>query len=81
MQNIDEVFYTLTSLAAYGIDQYREEHHTGVNVFNARVGLQTTKKLKLSFVVNNLFNLTYSLRPLKIESPRTFALRLTYKVG
>jgi outer membrane receptor protein involved in Fe transport len=80
MQNIDTVFYQLASLAAYGIAQYREEHHTGVNVFNARAGLQATKKLKMAFVVNNLFNLSYSLRPLKIEAPRTFAIRLDYKV-
>jgi iron complex outermembrane receptor protein len=81
MQNIDTVFYQLATLASYGIAQYRDEHHTGVNVFNARVGMQATKKLKMSFVVNNLFNLSYSLRPLKIESPRTFAIRLSYKVG
>jgi len=81
MQNIDTVFYQLTTLAQYGILQYREEHHTGVNVFDARVGLQATKRIKLSFVVNNLFNLSYSLRPLKIESPRTFAIRIGYKIG
>jgi outer membrane receptor protein involved in Fe transport len=81
MQNIDTVFYQLASLAAYDIAQYREEHHTGVNVFDGRVGLQATKKIKMAFVINNLFNLSYSLRPLKIESPRTFAIRLSYKVG
>ncbi len=47
MQNIDTVFYTLTSFAQYGIAQYRAEHNTGINVFNARIGLQTTKKAKL----------------------------------
>lgn len=81
MQNIDTVFYQLTTLAQYGIAQYREEHNTGINVFNARIGLQATKNLKLAFVVNNVYNLTYSLRPLKIEAPRTFAIRLSYKVG
>lgn len=81
MQNVDTVFYQLSSLAEYGIKQYREEHNTGINVYNARVGLQATKTISLSFVVNNLFNLSYSLRPLKIEPPRTFAIRVTYKVG
>jgi len=81
MQNVDTVFYQLSSLAEYGIKQYREEHNTGINVYNARVGLQATKSFSISFVVNNLFNLSYSLRPLKIEPPRTFAIRITYKVG
>ena len=81
MQNIDEVFYSLATLADYGIAQYREDHHTGINVFDAHAGLQTSKHLRLSFLVNNVFNLSYSLRPIKIEPPRSFALRLDYKVG
>ncbi len=81
MQNIDEVFYTLASLGEYGIQQYRQEHNNGINVYAARIALQATKKLKVAFVVENLFNLSYSLRPLKIEPPRTFAIRLDYKVG
>ncbi len=81
MQNIDTVFYKLTTLAHYGIVQYRDGHTTGINVFDARVGLQTTKRFKIAFIVNNVYNLSYALRPLKIEAPRTFALRLSYKVG
>lgn len=81
MQNVDTVFYELASLAQYGIKQYREEHNTGINVYNARIGLQATKVISVSFVVDNLFDLSYSLRPLKIEPPRTFAIRFTYKVG
>jgi outer membrane receptor protein involved in Fe transport len=81
MQNVDTVFYELASLAQYGIKQYREEHDEGINVYNARIGMEATKNVTIAFVVNNLFNLSYSLRPLKIEPPRTFAIRLTYKVG
>jgi len=80
MQNIDEVFYTLSSLASYGIVQYREQHNTGINVFDARIGKDLSRRLKAAFVVNNALNLSYSLRPLKIEPPRTFALRMTWKV-
>jgi iron complex outermembrane receptor protein len=81
MQNIDTVFYQLTTLAQYGIAQYREQHNTGINVFNAHIGFEATKHVKIAFVINNLFNLSYSLRPLKIEAPRTFAIRISYKVG
>jgi outer membrane cobalamin receptor len=81
MQNIDEVFYSLATLASYGISQYRETHDRGINVFNSHIGFQASKYLKVAFVVNNIMNLSYSLRPLKIEPPRTFAIRLTYSVG
>ena len=80
MQNIDEVFYSLSSLASYGISQYRQEHNKGVNVFDAHIGKDLSKRVKAAFVVNNVFNLSYSLRPLKVEPPRTFALRVTWKV-
>jgi len=80
MQNIDEAFYTLSSTADYGVAEYRTEHSTGINVFNARIGKDLSKKLKAAFVMNNALNLSYSLRPLKIEPPRTFAIRVTWKV-
>lgn len=81
MQNIDEVFYSLATLASYGITQYRETHDKGINVFNSHIGLQVSKTLRIAFVVNNIYNLSYSLRPLKVEPPRTFAIRLTYRIG
>jgi len=42
--------------------------------------VQILKELKAAFVVDNVFNTSYSLRPLKIEAPRTFAIRLTYRI-
>lgn len=41
----------------------------------ARVNYQISKKQKLSLICNNIFNVDYSLRPMKIESPRTTALQ------
>ncbi len=80
IQNIDTIFYTEDKVAHYGIEQYRLNHNTGTSIFDARIGVAITKRWKLTFVVNNVLNLSYSLRPLKIESPRTFALRLSLKV-
>ncbi|MGP8215423.1 MAG: TonB-dependent receptor domain-containing protein [Bacteroidia bacterium] len=78
IQNIDTVFYYYNSY--YDIEQYRAIHNHGINVFDARIGMQATKRVKVAFIVDNVANLSYSLRPLKIESPRTFAIRLTYRV-
>lgn len=81
MRNIDYAFYYFDQhIIPSGIKKYRKEHSGPTNIFDARIGCNVTKKLKVAFVVNNLFNLSYSLRPLKIESPRTFALQLALKV-
>jgi iron complex outermembrane receptor protein len=77
MENIDEIFYLLEPLAHYGIQQYREKNNKATNIFDVRVGMDITKKFKVAFVVNNIANISYSLRPLKIEPQRTFALRLS----
>ncbi len=80
MQNIDKTFYRLETVLHSGIEKYRDNHNYGTHIFDARVGVEVSKKLKVAFVVNNVFNKSYSLRPLKIESPRTFALQISLKV-
>jgi outer membrane receptor protein involved in Fe transport len=80
MQNIDKTFYRLEPVLHSGIEKYRSEHHADTHIFDVRISVDVGKKLKVAFVVNNLMNLSYSLRPLKIESPRTFALQLVWKV-
>ena len=80
MQNIDTLFYVYDAVAHYGIVNYRQTHDAPINVFDARVAVQVSKVIKAAFVVNNVTNLSYSLRPMKIEAPRTFAIRVTYRV-
>ncbi len=60
-----------------GITRYRKEHQRGTWVMDARVSYQISKRSKVAFVVSNLENKQYSLRPLKIESPRTAAIQYT----
>lgn len=77
MQNIDKIFYLMEPLAHYGIQQYRDENDKGTNIVDLRIGIEINKHFKIAFVVNNALNKSYSLRPLKIEAQRTFALRLS----
>ncbi len=77
IQNIDKTFYYFEDIIHSGLRGYREAHKSGTQIVDARIGVEVTKNFKMAFVVNNVFNLSYSLRPLKIESPRTFALRLS----
>jgi iron complex outermembrane receptor protein len=78
MQNIDQTFYDLDrpGLLPTGVKEYRETHDNGTWVTDARVSYMIRKQYRVSVVVNNLFNLEYSLRPVKIESMRTVALQL-----
>jgi outer membrane receptor for ferric coprogen and ferric-rhodotorulic acid len=82
MQNIDKAFTEIEQLT-HDASPYLAEikavdywkNHDGFHVFDARVSYQMLEKQKLSLIANNLFNVDYSLRPLKIESPRTIAIQ------
>jgi outer membrane receptor protein involved in Fe transport len=80
MQNIDKTFYRLEAILHSGIEKYRNNNNYGIHIFDARMGMAVNTKVKVAFVVNNVFNKSYSLRPLKMESPRTFALQVSIKV-
>jgi outer membrane receptor protein involved in Fe transport len=79
MQNIDKAFYNLDqpNQPGSGIKAYRLLNDKGITVFDARIGCKVGKHYRAALVVNNVMNLEYSLRPLKIESPRTIACQLS----
>lgn len=82
MQNVDKAFESIEVLTD-GFSDYVEKikgvnfwkTHNNIQVVDARVSYQITTKQKLSIVCNNVFNASYSLRPLKVESPRNTALQ------
>jgi len=88
MQNIDNAFQTIETLTAsinkvapglpgiQGVNYW--ETHNGFGIFDARTSFRLSEKSKLSIVCNNMFNVSYFLRPLKIEAPRTIALQYVY---
>lgn len=84
MQNIDKAFEYVEELTAAldFIDDIKVVNywktHKGYSIWDARVGYNIDKKQKIALVCNNLFNVDYSLRPLKIETPRTLALQYVY---
>ncbi|MBN8695503.1 MAG: TonB-dependent receptor [Bacteroidetes bacterium] len=82
MQNIDKAFTEIEQLThdaspylaeIKAVDYWKT--HDGFHIFDARASFQMNEKQKLSLICNNLLNTDYSLRPLKIESPRTIALQ------
>lgn len=56
------------------------DKHQGNYVMDARISYQVTGWLKAALIVNNLLNREYSLRPLKMEQPRTASIQFTLKV-
>jgi len=79
MQNIDKVFFDLDEFGILpsGLIEFNERvNKKGVWVFDARLGYQVTEETRISFVVNNLTNAEYSLRPLVMQPPRTTALQV-----
>lgn len=86
MKNIDKIFEDLDELILSllgqpqtGLKKYRMEHQNGVTVVDARLGYQVNEKIRISFVVNNLTNQEYTLRPMNMEAPRTTAVQLQIK--
>lgn len=83
MSNIDRLFEEPIAGTQYilpGLKEYRQEYNYGVNVFDARLAYKIKEKWRLSFIVNNLFNVEYSSRPGDIRPPRNFILQLQVKL-
>lgn len=81
VRNIDQAFITfeqLGQLGDIGIGQWMATHTTGDWITDVRVGYALTGQVKASFIVNNLSNEVYAIRPMAIEAPRNFQVRLAY---
>lgn len=60
---------------------YFNSHRFGNWIFDARLSYNLSDKHRLALIGSNILNRTYSLRPLKIEQPRTIMLQYTFKLG
>jgi len=83
MKNIDRAFYEILDDPMFnvktGIKKYREEHNKGNFIVDYRVSY-TLKSFKFSFIVNNLLNTEYSLRPLTMEPVRMSQVQVIFKI-
>lgn len=59
---------------------YFKENQKAVWIFDARISYNISEQHKLAIISANVLNNSYSLRPLKIESPRTIMLQYTFKL-
>jgi hypothetical protein len=59
---------------------YFNSHRFGNWIFDARISCQLAANHKLAIIGSNILNRAYSLRPLKIEPPRTIVIQYTLKL-
>jgi len=81
MENIDEAFLILDKdIFKTGLKEFREQQRGGTHVMDARIGFSISPQSRLSLIVNNLTNLSYSLRPLFADPPRFFLIQYALRL-
>ncbi len=81
-ENFDQAFLIFEdlNLINWGLRNWLEENPKLPWIFDARIGYNIGEAYKLSFVVSNIFNQEYAIRPLAIEAPRLCNLVFTYEI-
>lgn len=83
VRNIDEAFIQIEQmgqLGNVGVKQWMADHTTGDWITDARLGFALTPQVKVSFLVANLTNEVYAIRPMAIEAPRSYRLQLALSI-
>jgi outer membrane receptor protein involved in Fe transport len=62
-------------ILAPGTRHFMDTHNNGTNIVDARIAFVPNKHFRLSFLVKNIFNEEYVMRPALLEAPRNFTLR------
>jgi len=76
MASVDRVF----EIFLPGVKSFRDDHNTGFTIVDVRASYKLTDRLKVSAIAANLLNEVYSLRPALLEAPRSFTVRLDWKM-
>lgn len=74
MEAIDQFIYD-----SFGtIKNFMDTHNKGTFLMNIRASYSYKEYVKLSFLVNNLLNTEYSMRPGILDAPRNFTVRADF---
>ena len=80
IQDFEEFTEGLSYIQNIEYMDFYNSHRHGNWIFDARISCNINEKHKVALISANVANKTYSLRPLKIEQPRTIMLQYTYKL-
>jgi len=83
VHNIDESFHILGIFSGGSflgeLEEYRREQPKNTQVIDARIGVEISDKVKVSFVCNNILNTEYQTRPGWVMPPRNFIFQSTFR--
>jgi outer membrane receptor for ferrienterochelin and colicins len=79
VQNIDTAFVAFPiSAFVPGVQESIDNKLTAYTLINARIGYEFTDSWKTNFIVSNLTNTEYAIRPADLGAPRSVRLQVTY---
>lgn len=79
IENIDKAFVSFPlSLFIPGIEEGRSLGANGLVFTDLRMGYYITDRLRALFIINNLMNNLYMLRPADMQPPRQFLIQFKY---
>lgn len=88
MENMDgviaefeETTETISTIQNIRYMDYFEENHHGNWILDARISYALNEMHKIAIIGANILNNVYSLRPLKMEAPRSIMLQYSFKLG
>lgn len=83
MENIDEVFEGENPIdnseIVPGLKRYREENQDGDWIWDYNLGFQVNESTSFQFIIKNIVNTNYALRPALPDQPRTFVVQYSGK--
>jgi outer membrane receptor protein involved in Fe transport len=75
----DELMDVVRDIIFSGLHDYWETHNTGYFTMDARLGVKVSNNIQGWFMVNNVLNKEYSLRPMDVSAPRTLIFQMNFK--
>jgi outer membrane receptor protein involved in Fe transport len=61
-----------------GFTNYFNNHTRGAFTLDVSVSYKILEALEVSFAIKNILNNEYTLRPMYLEAPRNFTLKIAY---
>lgn len=77
---VNSFWANMGTLPFTGYTKYFNEHQRGSFILDLGLSYNILSNLKLSFVIKNVLNNEYTLRPMYAEPPRTFNVQIVYGI-
>ena len=77
---VRDFWANMGSLPFTGYKNYFDNHRHGSFVLDLSISYNILSNLKASFVIKNVLNNEYTLRPMYVEAPRSFIVQVVYGI-